>query len=166
MTGNEAIVGVHICGERLTWKYKANFVKYKELDNFLHNIRSNVSSSEVRLIHDVTKYGTNNCNGECDRYRLQFLSELKKLNSQVVYFHPNNFPSFPNNSVFATYVKREYLSQMDVLITLGHGEFQNSVVERFLKRSSKNEGNLHRICSEWIEGTHFSPNPLSRTLLP
>ena len=112
-----------------------------------------MSSSQVRLIHDFSKYGTSDCRHVCNTYRSQFLSDIKKHNYPVVYFDLDKFPSFPHNSAFASYVEREYLSGVDVLITLGHGEFHNSIVAMFLNRSSRNKENLHELCNEIIPGS-------------
>ena len=150
-SGNEAIIGVHIRGEKLLWKYQAKFVTcFNQLDNLLHNLKSRVSIRQVRLIHDFGKYGTNDCKGMCKKYRSQYLSEIKKHNYQIVYFDLDKFPSFPHHSAFASYVEREYLSRVDVLITIGYGEFHNSIVARFLNRSSRNKDNLYKLCSKNI----------------
>ena len=147
-SSNSPKIGVHIRGERLLLKYKKNFVGcLKKLHNTVQNITRNLSNPQVRLIHDLTKYGTKSCRGDCSKYRSKYLSELKKLGFPVFNFDPTGYPSFPHNPAFAAFVEREYLSRMDVLVTLGHGGFQNTIVGRFLKHTTKEQ--LYRICSEW-----------------
>ena len=147
-SSNSSRIGVHIRGERLLLKYKQNFVGcLKKLHDTVQSITRNLSNPQVRLIHDLTKYGTKSCWGDCSKYRSKYLSELKKLGFPVFNFVPTDYPSFPHNSAFAAFAEREYLSRMDVLVTLGHGGFQNTIVGRFLKHTTKEQ--LYRICSEW-----------------
>ena len=147
-SSNSSKIGVHIRGERLLLKYKQNFVGcLKKLHDTVQNITRKMSNPQVRLIHDLTKYGTNSCRGDCSKYRSKYLSKLKKIGFPVLNFVPTDYPSFPRSSAFAAFVEREYLSRMDVLVTLGHGGFQNTIVGRFLKHTKKEQ--LFRICSEW-----------------
>ena len=147
-SSNSSKIGVHIRGERLLLKYKQNFVGcLRKLHDTVQNITRNLSNPQVRLIHDLTKYGTQSCWGDCSKYRSKYLAELKKLGFPVFNFVPTDYPSFPRSSAFAAFVEREYLSRMDVLVTLGHGGFQNTIVGRFLKHTKKEQ--LYRICSEW-----------------
>ena len=148
-SSNHSKIGVHIRGERLLLKYKQNFVGcLKRLNDTVQNITRNLSNPQVRLIHDLTKYGTQSCWGDCSKYRSKYLSELKKLEFPVLNFDPTDYPSFPRNPAFAAFVEREYLSKMDVLVTVGHGGFQNTIVGRFLKHTKKEQ--LYRICNEWL----------------
>ena len=141
----ETKIGVHIRGEKLFIKYK-NFAKcFQTLSNVLHEVAKNTST--VRVIHDFGKYGTRSCHGSCTHQRQKFLTQIKKLGYRVVYFDPSKFPSFPRNSAFASFVECEYLSRMDVLVTVGFGSYQNSVVQRFLLHSNQNTEHLHRICT-------------------
>ena len=50
-------------------------------------------------------------------------------------------------STLAAFVDREYLTRVDVLVTVGRGEYQQNIVERFLDRSGGKQDNLHRICN-------------------
>ena len=145
------LVGVHIRAERLLLKYKGNFVKcLKELSDTVKSVSGNISSIQARIhvIHDFSKYGSKTCWGDCSRYRSKYHSELKKLKFSVVYYEPEEYPSFPKGAVFASFVERKYLSKADVLVTVGHGGFQDTVIKRFLEHSEANKGHLHRICSE------------------
>ena len=145
------LVGVHIRAERLLLKYKGIFVKcLKELSDTVKSVSGNISSIQTRIhvIHDFGNYGSKTCWGDCSRYRSKYHSELNKLKFSVVYYEPEEYPSFPKGAVFASFVEREYLSKADVLVTVGHGGFQDTVIKRFLEHSEANKGHLHRICSE------------------
>ena len=54
--------------------------------------------------------------------------------------------STPMNSAFASFVEQEYLAHVDILVTLGNGGFQSSIIDQFLINSNGNRANLHRIC--------------------
>jgi hypothetical protein len=141
------LIGVHIRGERLLKEYKGNFVNcFQNLRHLLHNSGWNSSSVQVRVVHDFGKYGTKSCTS-CKKGRLKFLSEVNKFGHPVVYFDPNKFPSAPKSSAFASFVEREYLSNLDVLVTVGWGGFQHSIYKKFLDYHNGNEKKLHRICS-------------------
>ena len=100
------------------------------------------------IFHNLDEYGSISCDRtkECRHAQPKLLSKIKQLRYQVIHFDPNNFKQFPNNRVFASFDEREYLSHVQVLVTVGHGRFQQSIVERFLKNSRGNEKYLHRIC--------------------
>ena len=141
------IVGVHIRGERLLQKYKKNFAMcFKQLRTLLNKLISSVPETQVRVIHDMGKYGTKSCHGFCQSQRPKVLSLIKKLGHRVVSFKPDKFPSVPHHSAFAAFVEREYLSRMDELVTVGSGGFSNSIAERFLRHSGHSKAELHRIC--------------------
>ena len=146
-------VGVHIRGERLL--RDAHNIEYsidclQQLYNLLHNHSvDNYFPENVYVFHDLGEYGSASCevNIHCKNGRSKFLSKLEQLRFRVVYFDPSNFKSFPNSRVFASFVEREYLSHVQVLVTVGRGGFQQSIVDRFLKFSKENNNHLHRICN-------------------
>ena len=146
-TGNRTKVGVHIRGERLLLKYKKGFVKcLNQLDDFLRKI-SKTKDVQVRVFHDLGKYGTKSCSyGNCKKLRSKFLSEVKKRRYHVAFFDPVKFPSFPRNPAFVSFVEREYLSSMDLLVTVGFGGYQRSIIERFLRQNNHQKDHLHKIC--------------------
>ena len=146
-------VGVHIRGEKLLrdahWNIEYSIDCLQQLYNFLHNhsVIGNSFPEKVYVFHDLGKYGSASCDQtkECNHARPELLSKLKQLRYREVYFDPSIFKSFPNNRVFASFVEREYLSHVQVLVTVGRGGFQQSIVDRFLKYSKKKD--LHRICN-------------------
>ena len=59
-------------------------------------------------------------------------------------FDPTQFHHFPHSPAFAAAVEQEYLSRVDILVTVGRGGFQQSIVDRFVKHSGKEI--VYRIC--------------------
>ena len=149
----QPVVGVHIRGERLLrdahWNIEYSIDCLQQLYNFLHNhsVIGNSFPEKVYVFHDLGKYGSASCEKtkECNHARPELLSKLKQLRFREVYFDPSNFTSFPNNRVFASFVEREYLSHVQVLVAVGRGGFQKSIVNRFLKYSKRRD--LYRICN-------------------
>ena len=139
------IVGVHIRGERLLRDYKGSVSDcLEELESHLESYPPEV---RIRIVHDLGEYGTSSCTGICSLRRNSFLSQVKKLGYPIVSFNSSEFSSVPISSGYAALVEGEYLSKVDVLLTVGWGGFQNAIVQRFmLQRGGKGE-NLHRICN-------------------
>lgn len=102
----------------------------------------------VYIIHDLGKYGTQSCvkRKTCIGNREKFRGEVKKLGERVVYFDPAKFSSFPKNPAFASFVERRFLSRTDVLITLGVGSYQESIIRRFKLYANHSSDDVHRIC--------------------
>ena len=99
------------------------------------------------MFHDLGRYGSESCSKECKKGRTKLLSKMEQLKFRVVHFDPSTFKSFPNSGIFASFVEREYLSHVQVLVTVGQGGFQQSIVNRFLKYSRGYDEHLHyRIC--------------------
>ena len=99
------------------------------------------------MIHDLGSYGTKSCNyGHCVNGRSQLLSRIKSLGYRVISYDPTKFKSFPDNPGFASFVEREFLSNVDILVTLGGGGFQHSIILRFMKNSKSYKDNLYRMC--------------------
>ena len=104
----------------------------------------------VHIFHDLGPYGSVSCqnNHACRQEKPKFLSKIKELGFPVVYYDPTRFDvaSVRVNDAFVSFVEREYLtSQVNVLVTVGRGAYQQSIVERFVDKNGKH--NLHRICS-------------------
>jgi hypothetical protein len=141
------IIGVHIRGERILRDYKGNFTDcFQQLSERLRELSA--LSSQVRVVHDLGPGGTKSCNmGPCHEGRPQFLEEVHKLGYPVVHFDPAKYPSTPQSLPFVAFVEQEYLSSVDVLVTVGWGGFQHTAVRKFLERDSHNSDHLFRICS-------------------
>ena len=142
-------IGVHVRGEKLIQNEKDKFLQcFDELDALLREMSSNTSGQmTVWMIHDFSKYGTVTCKfNDCKRLRPKFLSEVEKRGYNVTFFDLVKFPSVPQSPAFASFVERAYLSQMDLLITLGTGAYQGTVVASFLRQKQHTKQHLHRIC--------------------
>ena len=149
---SDVIVGVHIRGERLLMEYKGNVSHCLDrLESLLHNLSLNGSERvAVRIVHDLGDFGTKSCDhGLCLKRAKNFVPQIQKLGYPIVSFDPARFSSVPTSSGFAAHVETEYLSNVDILVTLGWGGFQHVVSQRFLhkKKHKRKNDNWHQICS-------------------
>ena len=123
---------------------------FYQLTNRLRKLTTSrkISNERVNVFHDLGSYGTDSCtdNGHCLRRRSKLLSQINSLSCPVSSYDPTKFKSFPNSPAFASFVEREYLANVDILVTIGGGTFQRSIIERFLKNSGHNIGKLYKIC--------------------
>ena len=144
------VIGVHIRGERLLTDTRGDFSKcFRQLTNCLQTLTntSKIPSERVHVFHDFGGYGTKSCDrGHCANGRSELLSQINSLSYSVNSYDPTKFNSVPVSPAFASFVEREYLANVDILVTLGGGNFQESIIRRFLKRSGNNKDNLHEIC--------------------
>ena len=147
----EPAVGVHIRGERLlrdsNWNIEYAVDCLQQLHNFLHNrsVDNNSFPENVYVFHDLGQYGSVSCsyNQNCVNGQYILLAKIKQLRLRVVEYDPSIFKSFPNSKAFASFVEREYLSHVQVLVTVGRGGFQLSIVRRY---SKGNEKHVNTIC--------------------
>ena len=153
LSGAGPVIGVHIRGERLLTESKGN-VSYcthclQQLKELLQQlaISRNVTHESIHVFHDLGDYGSKSCTLKfCVEGRHSFVSQVKGLGFSIISYDPAFFDSVPVSSAFAAFVEREYLSHVDVLVTVGRGGFQQSIVERF-----KNNSNVHRICHKQLK---------------
>ena len=152
MNREHPVIGVHIRGERLLNQPRVESVDHclSELANLLRNGSvPNATSDKVHMFHDLGKYGTMSCGNGCGDRGVELVTKIRRLGFPISSYEPSNFESLKNitiNRAFVSLVEKEYLSRVDVLVTVGWGGFQQSVVERFLKYNGGNSANLHRIC--------------------
>lgn len=144
------VIGVHIRAEKLVKSTGVNtsacFQQLKSLLQTLTNA-SEIPNKRVSVFHDLGKYGTMSCNKEpCVSRKSEVLSQINSLGYSILSFDPTMFYSVPVSSALAAFVEREYLMHVDILVTLGTGSFQGSIVKRFLKHSDGNKHKLYRIC--------------------
>jgi hypothetical protein len=143
------VIGVHIRGERLLESTKGNYSHcMRQLTTCLQTLTTTkkIPSKRVYVIHDLGSYGTTGCYEYCARGRSKLLSQINTLGYPVISYDPTMFNSFPVSPAFASFVEREYLAHVDILVALGNGGFQSSIIDRFLINSDGNRANLHRIC--------------------
>ena len=145
-------IGIHIRGERLLIDSHGNTSYYitclEQLKTLLKTILSHYGGTNKNVVafHDLGPYGSISCtHGYCLNGRVDFLSILETYNFPIMYYNPAILKYTPQNAAFASFVEREFLSQVDVLITLGWGGFQQSIVERF-HTSGARQKDLYRLC--------------------
>ena len=155
---NSIVIGVHIRGERLLRDYKGSIPDcLSELDALLHSYTLKLSKVSVRIIHDLGEYGTSSCTMSiCSQRRNSFLSQVQRLGYPIVSFNPTEFSAVPVSSGFAAFVEGEYLSKVDILVTLGWGGFQNTVSQRFVRQHGGKEENLHHICNSPSPSNYYT----------
>ena len=143
------VIGVHVRGETVLIDFKDNYKHcIEQLKTILLEVTNSMKTTHdnVQVFHDLGKYGTASCHMyySCQKSHTQFVSQIKQLGYPLVSFDPTKFNHFPHSPAFAAAVEQEYLSRVDILVTVGRGGFQHSIVEKFMKYSGKE--NLHRIC--------------------
>ena len=144
-------VGIHIRTERLVqnWWKRRDFVD-KCLHTFSKTLdvvktRYNISHDDIVFIHDAGKFGSESFHLSLKwYYACKILSRIQSLQIRNVYFDPAMFTATQNDREIASFVEREFLSMADVLITLGRGGYQDSVVRRFQQKNDAR--NMYRIC--------------------
>ena len=144
------VIGVHIRGEWLLIAAKGHFSHcVQQLESLLQTLTnaSKIPNERVHVFHDFGHYGTKTCTGKsCTSGRSKLLSQINALGYPVSSYNPTMLNSVPVSPAFASFVEREYLAHVDILVTVGKGGFQNTIVARFLQLFGGNRANLHRIC--------------------
>ena len=142
-------IGIHVRGERILNLHKDGYVVCLEkLKELVYRIKSNSSTgAQVRLIHDLGRYGTASCSHFCEKTRYLFTMTITQLRLPSVHFYPNAYTNFPKNPAFVSAVEQEYLSRMDVLVTVGSGGFQSSTIAKFMQHAERGKNHLYKICS-------------------
>ena len=157
------VIGVHVRGERMLTDGKGNTSHYvhclQQLKTLLQTlteapseVAGEVTGERVSVFHDLGPFGSQSCTlSRCVKGRSGFLSKLEALGFPIVSYDPTVLEFTPVSPAFASFVEREYLSHVDILVTLGRGGFQQSIVESFQKNSGgHSDENLHRICSSTL----------------
>ena len=146
------VIGVHIRAERLLIDYKGDVTHFmgclKQLKNLLENgTVPSVPKENVHLFHDLGTYGSQTCTDYCKVGYDRALWEISKLGYNVMNFKPRDQGHTLLKNTLAAFVDREYLTRVDVLVTIGRGEFQQNIVERFVNQSEDKQDKLYRICN-------------------
>ena len=154
------VVGVHIRGEQLIRYFKGDYMKcLKGLKKLINSdsVRNLISKGSLYLFHDLGEYGTKSCSyPPCVSATKKFVAGIKNLGYRIVYYDSVEFRPKGLQSAFLALVEMEYLSKVDVLITVGKGQFQNKIIERFMEHKG-HDHNLTRICSQG--GFELPPPP-------
>ena len=147
------VVGVHIRGERLLIESKDSPSYYmhclRQLKNLLEDGSiEGLSRNSVVLFHDLGKYGSLSCHHYqgCLEHKSKFLWHIENFGYRVASFDPTPFMPVLLRSVYAAFVEKEYLSHVDILVTVGLGNYQQNIVDRFLNHTGGVGDKLHRLC--------------------
>ena len=147
------IVGVHIRAERLLIDFKGNVTHYTGCLTQLKEVLVNgtvprVPRENIQIFHDLGKYGSQSCNRFCELGYSDFLQAINNLGYETLYFDPFILgPDIPMRKALAAFVDRDYLARVNALVTVGRGEHQNNIVDRFVLNQAGSTENLHRICN-------------------
>ena len=111
----------------------------------------NVSREHVILIHDGGKYGSKSMSQSLQKASKYIVSNIKSLGIRNVQYTPEKIGNDATvDRTLAQFVDRELLVSADVLITVGFGGYQKSVIEQFKNRKKKKlgrKGELYRVCT-------------------
>ena len=146
------VVGIHIRGEKLILGNDPSYYTgcMQQLRELLDSgALPTVANSSVALFHDLGKYGSNSCHhyNDCLSERLNFQTEINDFGYRVASYDPSGFRPALLQSVFAAFVENDFLSNVDILVTVGLGNYQGNIVDRFLNHTGGVRDNLHRLCS-------------------
>jgi hypothetical protein len=152
LKSNRPLIGVHLRMEKLLI-FNDRVSHYRwclgEVLKLLQNgTIANASRGSAYFFHDLKKYGSKTCDKykNCIKRRPPFLADIKKIKYDVVSYDPSSFLPASMRGVFAGLVELEYLSNVDVLITVGTGRYQDNTVQRFLSKSGGSRDNLYKVC--------------------
>ena len=154
LSGTRPVIGIHIRGEKLLLGYNGSHSQHmnclKELKRFVDSgvIPVNVSHGDIYLFHDLDKHASITCSAYkyCKNGRKEWVAAVEKLGYRIVQYDPSKFHPALYKSIFAALVVIEYLSNVDYLVTVGNGQYQDTIVSRFIK--NRGETLYNRVCFE------------------
>ena len=134
----------------------------EELPYAINRTMQRHNLQDVLVLRDYGTYGSDSCHYGNRSYPIQFckslsdkfVSRLQKFNIQVVDFDPTAFDGVPNNSGFASLVEADALLRGDILLTVGHGNFQHALRKRFADKSKSkliSEECCYSVCSHVLD---------------
>ena len=157
---DKSFLSIHVRVEKLL---KRNGIFHVDLDYLecclsvlrktVINIKRKFKLSDVLLITDVGKYGTDSCQfEECRNASEKFVNRLETMvNAKVLNYDPSITPMAIDNSGFVALVEMNMLLRARRLITVGSGLFSQKLTELFENklRSPK----VYAVCKE--NGVHM-----------
>ena len=118
------------------------------LRKVLANIKKRYQLTNVLLITDLGKYGSDACPGDCQVVGTELLRNVEKVNNMKAFsYDPSRTPLKIDNSGFAAMVEMEMLARARRLITVGFGLFKEQVTQLYAKRKGF-DNNVYAICRE------------------
>ena len=149
------IIAVHVRTEYVA--YAAGNVGFidclKQFSSALETVIRihNVSRKHVIFIHDGGKYGSKTMWQSLKRTSDYIVANINLLGIRNVQYTPEKIGNDATvDRALAQFVDRELLVSADVLITVGFGGFQKTVVEQFKNRKKRKlgrKGELYRVCT-------------------
>ena len=147
----ERYIGIYVRTERIAQQEHKNPGMLKRcFDQLMTKLNTSrvlydIPLSNVVLIHDAGKYGSNSFGYYNAMPRVKTLLEMFKSHKiQTVYYDPKVQKEVPQHRAFVASVEQEFLSRSYVLMTMGSGGFQKNVKKRFLASHDKDK--LYVIC--------------------
>ena len=153
-------IAVHVRSERISqpelqWHRTgfidsciSNFSKVLQVVMKEHNI----SLENVVFIHDGSQYGSDSMWESRRNASNYIISRIKAIGIRNVQYKPQenftNIDSATTESALAQFVEKEFLASADILIMLGYGGFQQSLLLRF-KSKGNDRNHWYKLCSDF-----------------
>ena len=117
------------------------------LQKVLANIKKRYKLTDVLLITDLGKYGSDACPGDCQVVGTDLLRNVEEVNNIKVFgYDPSRTPLKIDNSGFAAMVEMEMLARARRLITVGFGLFKTQLTQLYEKRNVN--AKAYAVCKE------------------
>ena len=146
------IIGVHVRSEKVasnTASIEQCLIQFsKTLETVL--LMHNVSKEHIMIVHDGGNYGSSSIHKlrSASNYIIAKIITLSGIRN--IQYTPNMTAKLAvDDRELAQFVDRELLVSADVLIMVGFGSYQNSIVEHFKIRTKRYLGRgeeLYRVC--------------------
>ena len=157
LSGN--VIGVHLRIEKLAMD---DAKQHGHLDSCLNKTHAvaqallktynlTFSTSNVVVVHDRGKYGSQGCEIEplsvCDEARDRVLQKLNSWGLEVMAYDPASFKK-PHHSGFVSIIEKEFLAGTEHLIVVGGGGYQTSARTLFAEKHNNSEP-IYRVCQRF-----------------
>ena len=163
-------IAVHVRSERILEqelkRYRTDFI-HSCINNFSKIFQvvmkeHNISLENVVFIHDGSQYGSDSMRSRERSASNYIISKIRAIGIKNIQYksqtNSTNINSTSTGSALAQFVEKEFLVSADVLIALGYGGFQKSLITRF-KAKSSGGNNWYKLCSDSPRNDHL---PLSQ----
>lgn len=145
---NRPFIAIHIRTEKLLERSTTGFLDkcMKELNNTLYISKNkyNITQESVVMIYDVRKGGSNSIYApDKQKFAKDVVTRVRSMNISIVEFDPAtlNITHLPG---LVPLVEKEFLASADVLVAIGGGSFQATIIKRYQQLHS--QGDLYTPC--------------------
>ena len=150
----KSYISVYVRTEKLlkrngTFSIDKNYLRCctSTLQNVLAGVKKRFKLSNVLLISDLGKYGSDSCTGDCQLAGASILKDVEKRTKLKVFdYDPSKALEKIDNGGFAAMVEMEMLASGKKLITVGAGMFKEQVTRLHEKKTI--HSNVYSICKE------------------